>query len=327
MNAGGAAIDFHTAAEANRRRSRWLLAVVTLLALGVGLTLDALLRSYAGGVPVVTLLTFAGMALALWIAHAFGDRLILASLRAAPADPARPEHQQLLNVVREMAAASGLPEPRVLVIPDPAPNALATGIDPAHATIAVTSGLLDKLDRAATQAVVAHEMAHVGNRDTRLGVTIAVLVGAIALLADAAWRIRSQPRRLRGDAVEAERGPLAWLVPLLVLVTALAPLASRLVAFAISRQREYLADATAVAFTRNPLALASALEIIAADRRPTTSGTLGTAHLFFARPAASRADERAGRLADLFATHPPVASRIARLRAMAYEGPRASLPA
>ncbi|MFN8604133.1 MAG: M48 family metallopeptidase [Candidatus Binatia bacterium] len=307
--------DFHAAAEANRRRSRALLALIALLALAVGLTLDGLLRTWAGGLPVVTLLTLAGMAAALWIAHAFGDRLVLASLGATEPDPALQEHQQLLNVVREMAVASGLPEPRVLVIPDPAPNALATGIDPAHATIAVTTGLLEKLDRAQTQGVVAHEMAHVGNRDTSLGVTIAIVVGAIALLADAAWRIRRAPSQYRSG--DDARDPLAILLPLLVLATALAPIASRLVAFAISRQREYLADATAVSFTRNPEALASALEAISADRRPTRRGTQGTAHLFFVRPAASAADEREGFVANLFATHPPIAERIARLRGMA----------
>lgn len=305
-------IDFHAAAEANRRCSRWLLTLVTLLALAVGLTLDALL----GSTPFVTLLVLFGMVLALLVARTFGDRVVLLTLRASEPDPANPEHRQLLNVVHEMSVASGLPAPRVLVIPDPAPNALATGHDPARATIAVTSGLLDKLDRAQTQAVVAHEMAHVGNRDTRLGVTVAVLVGAIALLADLAWRVRWQPSRVRSGS-SGDRDPLAFLVPLLLLITALAPIASRLVAFAISRQREYLADATAVAFTRNPEALASALEVIGADRRPTRSGTQGTAHLFFVRPAASVADERRGFLADLFATHPPIADRVARLRGMA----------
>ena len=305
--------DFHAASEANRRRSRRLLAVIGLLAVAVGATLDAALRS----TPLVTLMLLAGMALALLAARAFGDRLVLASLRAAPPDPALPEHQQLLNVVHEMSVASGLPVPRVLVIDDPAPNALATGHDPATATIAVTSGLLEKLDRAETQGVVAHEMAHIGNRDTRLGVMIAVLVGAIALLADLAWRVRRQPRRPGPGDVEAARDPMAGLAPLLVLVTALAPLASRLVAFAISREREYLADATAVAFTRNPQALANALEKVAADRRPTRSGTQGTAHLFFVRPAASAADEREGAIASLFATHPPIAARVARLRGVA----------
>jgi len=310
-------IDFHSAAEANRRRSQLLVGVIALLVLAVGLTLDGLLRTYlAGWVPVVTLLTLAGIAIALRLAHAFGDRIVLASLGATAPDPSLHEHQQLLNVVREMAVASGLPVPRVLVIPDPAPNALATGIDPAHATVAVTTGLLEKLDRAQTQGVVAHEMAHIGNRDTALGVTIAIVVGAVALLADAAWRVRRAPASYRAGGVEARTEAIPALLPLLVIAAALAPLASRLVAFAISRQREYLADATAVSLTRNPEALAGALETIATDRRPTVRGTQGTAHLFFARPAASAAEDREGFLADLFATHPPIAARIARLRGM-----------
>src|SRR5690606_4012804 len=146
----------------NRRRSRLLVVTIAMLTLAVGLTLDGLLRTYvAGWFPLVTALALAGMAGALWLAHAFGDHVVLASLGATAPDPERHGHRQLLNVVREMAVASGLPEPRVLVIPDPAPNALATGIDPAHATVAVTTGLLEKLDRAQTQGVVAHEMAHV----------------------------------------------------------------------------------------------------------------------------------------------------------------------
>ncbi|MEW6267775.1 MAG: M48 family metallopeptidase [Thermodesulfobacteriota bacterium] len=309
-------IDFDAAAGQNRRRSRSLLAIVVALTVVVGLTLDALLQSFAGGVPVVTVLALGGTGLAFVAARSFGDRLVLASLRAQPLDPANPEHKQLMNVVHEIAVASGLPPPRVAVIPDSAPNALATGSDPEHATIAVTTGLLEKLDRAETQGVVAHEMAHVGNRDTRLGVTVAVMVGAIALLADLAWRVRWQARR-GGRSAGGE--PVIFLLPLLLLATALAPLASRLVAFALSRQREYLADATAVEFTRNPLALASALETISRDRRPTERGTRGTAHLFFVRPHASRVDEREGAFADWWATHPPIAERIARLRGMAYQ--------
>src|SRR5437868_14830736 len=135
-------IDFHVAAAANRRRTRLLFAVVALLALVVGATLDAILRS----APAITLLTLAGMGVALLIARTFGDRIVLASLGATELDPSQPEHQQLRNIVREIAVASGLPEPRVLLIPEAAPNALATGHDPEHATIAVTSGLLDKLD-------------------------------------------------------------------------------------------------------------------------------------------------------------------------------------
>ncbi|HEY8515883.1 MAG TPA: M48 family metallopeptidase [Candidatus Binatia bacterium] len=309
-------IDFHAAAEANRRRSRALVAIVVGLALVVGITCDVLLRSFVGGVPLVSVLALVGMTLAFLVARAFGDAVVLASLGARPLDPSNLEHKQLQNIVHEMAVASGLPLPRVMVIDDPAPNALATGRDPERATIAVTSGLLEKLDRAQTQGVVAHEMAHIGNRDTRLGVLVAVMIGAVALLSDVAWRVRWQPAR---GASRHGDGRLTPILPLLLVATALAPLAGRLAAFAISRQREYLADATAVELTRNPLALASALEVIAQDRRPTERGTRGTAHLFFVRPHARRVDEREGRFASWWATHPPIAERIARLRAMAYE--------
>ena len=311
-------IDFSAAAESNRVRSRLLVGCLIGLAAAIGLALDGTMGTAGpGGVPVLTVLTVGGTTAAVWFANRAGDQLVMASLGAKPLVQTDLEHQQLENIAREVAVASGLPPPRVFVIPDPAPNALATGRDPEHASIAVTSGLLDKLDRAQTQGVVAHEMAHIGNRDTKLGVMVAVLVGAIALLADLAWRARYiQPgqRRERSDSRGAEA-----LLPLLLLITALAPIASRLIAFAVSRQREYLADATAVALTRNPLALASALEAIAADPRPTRAGTRGTAHLFFVTPAPSWADAREGALASLWATHPPIAERIRRLRAMAGE--------
>ncbi len=326
-------VDFATAAAANRRRSRWLVATLCLLAAAAGLGIDGSLGSLGpGGIPVVTLLAVAGTAGAAWLANRAGGALVMGSLRAAPLDLEQPEHRQLANLVREMAVASGLPVPRIYVIPDAAPNALATGRDPAHASVAVTSGLLARLDRAQTQGVIAHEMSHVGNRDTRLGVLVAVLLGSIALLGDLAWRVRwtDSRRSARRGGTSGDGGApggLGPLLPLLLLIAALAPVASRLIAFAISRQREYLADASAVELTRNPLALASALEAIAADPRPTRAGTRGTAHLFFAAPRADWADQRSGPLADLWATHPPIRERIARLRAMAgMAAPAASAP-
>jgi heat shock protein HtpX len=316
-------IDFAAAAGENRKRSRLLVGCLFGLATAVGLALDASLGTMGPeGVPVVTALALGATAVGVWIANRSGDQLVMASLRATPLSADDPEHQQLQNIAHEVAVASGLPTPRVFVIADPAPNALATGRDPEHASIAVTSGLLEKLDRAQTQGVVAHEMAHIGNRDTRLGVLVAVLIGAIALLADLAWRgrfIAPGERRERGDSRRSSG--IDALLPLLLLIAALAPLASRLVAFAISRQREYLADATAVELTRNPLALASALETIGSEPRPTRAGTRGTAHLFFVTPAPSWADAREGAVANLWATHPPIAERIRRLRAMAGEAP------
>lgn len=296
-------LDFAAAAAANRNQSRAFVGVLVGVAGSLGAAFDTLF----GTAPTVTLATLAGTALASWIAERAGDGIVLGTLGARPTDPADPAQRQLENLVREVAVAAGLPAPRTYVISDPAPNALATGRTPETAAIAVTSGLLEVLDRAETQGVVAHEMAHVGNRDTRLGVLVAVLLGAIALLSDLAWRLAGG---------REDRSPGLVLL-LLGALTASAPLVSRLLALAISRQREYLADATAVELTRNPLALAAALERIASDPRPTRAGVRGTAHLFFASPRARRADERTGFLADLWATHPPIHERIARLRAMA----------
>lgn len=305
-------IDFVAAAAQNRRRTRWLVAGLVALAIAIGLALDASLRASA---PVCTLLAL-GIATALaWLSVVWGDRMVLASLGAELVDLTAlddPERRQLVNVVREVAVASGLPLPRVWVIPDDTPNALATGRDPAHASIAVTRGLLVQLDRAQTQGVVAHEMGHIRNLDTRLGVMVAVLVGAVALLGDTAYRLRFLQRRTRSD--DRGAGLLVWVV--LLVLSMLGPIAARLIAFAISRQREFLADATAVEFTRNPLALAGALEVIGAMRAPSPLAYRGTAHLFFASPRSSWADDRKGVIADLWATHPPVDERIRRLRGM-----------
>ena len=300
-------IDFASAAASNRRRSGLLIALLAFIALATGLALDA----SGPGLPLFTLGRLGGTVGGTLLADRSGDAMVLASLRARPVDEAIPEQAQFANLVEEMAVSAGLPTPRVMLVDDPAPNALATGRDPEHATIAATTGLLATLDRAETQGVVAHEMAHVGNRDTRIGVVLAVLLGAIALVADFAWRLG-----MDDDGNDRDRS----LGPIFLLAAALAPVASRLVAFAISRQREYLADATAVELTRNPLALASALERISSHPRPTRRGVQGTAHLFFAAPRTTWGDRRRGWLADLWATHPPVADRIARLLAMAGAG-------
>src|SRR5581483_10629894 len=317
-------LDFATAAGRNRRRSRALVVGLVIVAAAAGLAVDGALGTLARrGFPIVTALAIAGAAAAAAIAVRAGDRLVLAALGARPLDLSQPEERQLANLVQEMAVASGLPAPRALVVPDDAPNALATGRDPEHAAVAVTTGLLARLDRAETQGVIAHEIAHIGNRDTRLGVQVAVMLGAIALLSDLAWRVRwsaagsDRDRADERDGAARARGGIALLVPLLLAFSALAPAASRLLALAISREREYLADASAVALTRNPLALADALAAIAADPRATRAGVEGTAHLFFARPRPRPVDERRGAFASWLATHPPIADRIARLRAMA----------
>jgi heat shock protein HtpX len=241
-----------------------------------------------------------------------GADLVLASVGAEPLDIKIPDHRELHNVVTEMALASGCPMPKIFVAFDPAPNAFATGQNEKSSAICVTTGLLALLDRDETQGVVAHEMAHIRNHDTMVMVLVSILLGGIALLAD--WAQRSwfgsrYPRR--------SRDLNSWLAVPALLLVALSPLISRLMALAVSRQREYLADASAVEFTRNPLGLAQALEKIRDAGLPFNKATRGTAHLFIVNPLRRRVDERDGGLADLLATHPPIERRIQLLYQMA----------
>jgi len=307
-------VDFYTREEINRRRTFLLIVSFLAFFFVLGLGLDTVWAGFLnpGGepLPFVTLIAVA-VALAMSLSGYFGGgRMVLTSLHARPLDQQNPEHRQLFNIVTEMALASGLPQPEIYVIPDSAPNALATGRDPRHAMLAVTEGLLNLLDREELQGVVAHEMSHIGNRDTLTMTLVAVLFGGAVMLADWARRaLYFGSDRRRGNAL---------IFVLVVLLVAVTPLLSRLLAMAVSRQREYLADATAAQFTRNPLGLASALEKIGAATSPLRAATQGTAHLFISNPLRRRVDDRQGALADLLSTHPPLAQRIGILRAMAH---------
>jgi len=222
-----------------------------------------------------------------------------------------PEHRELRNVATEMALASGCPMPKVYVVYDPAPNAFATGKDENSSSICVTTGLLALLNREETQGVVAHEMAHIKNNDTLMMMLVSILLGGVALLTDWAQRSFFGSRHGRRGGLN-----LFIVIPALLLII-FSPLISRLLAMAVSRQREYLADATAVEFTRNPLGLARALERIRDSGMPFHRASRGTAHLFIANPLRRRVDDRDGRLADLLSTHPPINRRIRLLYQMA----------
>ncbi|MGE5360011.1 MAG: M48 family metallopeptidase [Bacteroidales bacterium] len=317
--------------QARNRRRTWMvmtLFIAFLFFLGYGFDVLYLGTAF----PVAGLVTFAvglGSALAGYYS---GDRAVLASSHAVPlADliPGAPETDavrlaQLRNVVDEMAIAAGLPSPNVYVIPDDDPNAFATGRDPAHASLAVTRGLLGAVNREELQAVVAHEMSHVRNYDIRLMTVVAALVGAVALLSDFAARgmrfggvgssRRSSGSRDKGGGVAGLIFLALWLVAIM-----LAPIIGQLLAMMVSRQREYLADASGAELTRNPLALASALQKIEFGApAPTPSIKRGTANLCIADPLGRAAGLREGFAADLFASHPPMVKRIAALREMAY---------
>jgi len=308
--------DFYTRQAINRRRSALLLVAFVGIFLALGVGLDVVWGGFLapGGepFPVLTLGSAAVASMMSASAYFGGTRLVMGSLHARPLDPTNPEERQLQNIVTEMALAAGLPQPQVFVIPDLAPNALAAGRDPQHAGLAVTQGLLNLCDREETQGVIAHEMAHIGNRDTLTMTLVGILLGGVLMLADWARRglYLGRDERRSGNAV------VFVLVLVLVAVT---PLLSRLLAMAVSRQREYLADATGAQFTRNPGALAAALEKIDRADAPTRSIRHGTAHLCITDPLGRLVTAKEGFLADLLATHPPMARRIARLKQMAYQ--------
>jgi heat shock protein HtpX len=240
-----------------------------------------------------------------------GDRMVLAASRAK--EITHDDAPVLFNVVEEMAIAAGLPMPKVYIIKDSAPNAFATGRDPEHASVAVTSGLLKKLDRDELQGVIAHEMAHVGNFDIRYAMLVGVLVGTTVLISDFFLRgLWFGGGRRRGGGGQAQ---IIMLI-VAVLLAILAPLFARLLQLSISRQREYLADATAVRLTRNPKGLADALQKISGDKEVLEVANRATAHLYIVNPVKGFEKRAKG----LFSTHPPIEERVKILRSLETGG-------
>jgi heat shock protein HtpX len=325
---------------ANRRRTWAVIAAFIVLLALLGAGFDFFL--VGNGVTYLPFATIAAVSigsLQAWWGLRHGDTSILKSTDArrveeciqnAATDDDRLRYRQFENIVEEMAIASGLPKPQAYVIPDPDPNAFATGRDPDHASIAVTDGLLRSLDREELQGVVAHEMGHIRNLDIRLMTVVAALVGAILLLAD--WSMRSMRfggragvRRGGGKGKGAGVAILVF-VAIWLIAAVVAPLVGRLLAMALSRRREYLADATGAELTRNPQGLARALEKIEGFAGPTERVKRGTAHLCITDPLGLQVNSREGRWANLWGTHPPMARRIAALREMAYQAQSQPLP-
>ena len=247
------------------------------------------------------------------VSYYAGDRMVLAASRAR--EVTHDEVPHLFNVVEEMAIASGLPMPKVYIIEDSAPNAFATGRDPEHASVAVTSGLLEKLNRDELQGVIAHEMAHVGNFDIRYAMLVGILVGTTVLISDfflrGLWFGGGRGGRREGDG----QAQLIMIIVAVVLAV-LAPIFARLLQLSISRQREYLADATAVKLTRNPKGLADALQKISGDTEVLEVANRATAHLYIVNPIKKFVKRAKG----LFSTHPPIEERIQILRSLETGG-------
>ena len=305
---------FYREIARNRRRS-WLLVAIVIVVLGVlgGAIGYATGFGWFGVVLAVVVATL--MSIGSWFA---GDALVMATSGAREIDltKAVPDrYQQLVNVVEEMRLAGGLPRPRVWIIEDSAPNAFATGRDPKHASVAVTTGLLDKLDREQLQGVIGHEMSHIGNLDIRFTLLVGVLVGSIALLAD--WFLRftfwGGGRRSSSDSDRGGGGAAALIFILALVLAIVAPLIGRLVQAAVSRSRESMADATAVELTRNPIGLARALRTISDDQEVLEVANRATQHLYIVNPIKSF-EQRAKSLWD---THPPIGERVAALENIA----------
>lgn len=223
------------------------------------------------------------------------------------------EEPELYRIVENLSIGSGLPMPKVWVIEDSAPNAFATGRNPQQAHVAATRGLIDKLEKRELEAVMAHEMSHVGNYDTRMMTTVAVVVGLVALLADLLLRFTWYGSGARSSNKDKGGGAITLVILVIaVLFIALSPIIASIMRMALSRQREYLADASGALLSRNPDALADALEKIAADPEPLEVANKATAHLYIENPL----KEHSSFLNSLFSTHPPAAERIKILRAM-----------
>ena len=310
-------MNIYEQARGNRRATWFLVVLFILLFLILGLGLD--LHFGAGAkAPVFTVIALIFGFASSYAGFYYGDRLILSSAHAKELDLDNPRQRQWQNVVEEMSIASGIPLPKTFIIDDPDPNAFATGRDPEHSSIAVTRGLLEELNRDELQGVAAHEMSHIKNLDIRLMLLIAVLVGSVALISDWARRSLFYGERRRNSRQGGSGAAGLIILAIWLVAVVLAPLLSQLMAMFVSRRREYLADATGAEFTRNPLALASALEKIDARSQPTRSINQGSAHLCICDPKGHALAGREGMVAELFSTHPPINRRIEALKEMAY---------
>ena len=309
---------FYSQIAANRRNSFFLMLILVAIlsvlgfAIGYGTTGQA-------GAGLGWLGIFGVIAIISSVVSYFsGDKVVLGVSKARRVTAT--EQPQLINVVTEMALAAAVPMPAVYLIDDTAPNAFATGRDPRHASIAITTGLLEKLDREELQGVIGHELSHVRNYDIRYSLLVGVLVGTVALLADFFLRFTFWGgfggRRSSNDR-DGGGGLQAIVFVLAIVLAILAPFFTRLVQLAVSRQREYLADASSVELTRNPQGLERALAAIAEDPEVLEVANRATQHLYFTNPI----KKFEGRSKGLFSTHPPIVDRINRLRVLSGETP------
>ena len=309
---------FYNQIAENKRKSVFLALIVVLLFGALGFSIGYAVSGDVAGAGVALAIAL-GIGSALAVGSYFGgDSVVLGVSGAKEVDPT--SAPQLINVVQELAIAANIPMPKVYVIDDTAPNAFATGRDPKHASVAITSGLLEKLDREELQGVIGHELSHVRNFDIRFAMIVGVLVGSIALLADFFLRFtfwgggRSSSR----DNDKGGGGGLQVVFFVVAIVLSIvAPIVARFVQLAVNRQREYLADASSVQLTRNPYGLERALAKISEDQEVLEVANRATQHMYFTNPIKKFEKRSSG----LFSTHPPTLDRINRLRELTGEQP------
>lgn len=261
-------------------------------------------------------LSFAGIMLIVsglvsFFSYFYSDKMVLSMSGAKPAT--KEEYRDLYTIVENLSIASGLPMPKVYIINDPAPNAFATGRDPKHAVVAATTGILQLLNKSELEGVIGHEMSHVKNYDTRLMSVVAILVGSLAILSDVFFR-SMWLGGLKDDDRDSKANGIIMLISIVLAI--LAPIIASLIQLAISRKREFLADASGALLTRYPDALANALEKIADDKHVLKHANNATASLYFENPFKADTGKKTSWLVKLFSTHPPVEERIKALRDM-----------
>ncbi|MDO8524457.1 MAG: M48 family metallopeptidase [bacterium] len=294
----------YTQADSNIRKTWFLITVFLVFIIGLGW----LLAKYFDSPSILYIAVFFSIFSSIG-SYWWSDKLVLAMTHSQPIE--EKDNQELFHIVENLCIASGLPMPRIYIMPEAQPNAFATGRDNKHSIVVVTAGLLQRLNKTEIEGVIAHELSHIKNKDILLQTVVVVLVGVVAILADFFLRM-SMFGGLRSNDDDSKAGAIMLVLTLVAAI--LAPIAATLVQLAISRKREFLADASGALLTRYPEGLASALEKIATDPSPMRSANNSTAHLFISSPFKGKC---AGNwLTKLFLTHPPVEQRIAALRGL-----------
>lgn len=299
-------MNLYTHRDSNIRKTWALFGIFLVLIIGLGWLFARVYNNSAILYFAVFFSTFTSI-----ISYWYSDKIVLAMARAIPVS--RENARELYNIVENLCITAGLPVPKIYIIDESAPNAFATGRSPKKSAIAVTRGLLEKLNKTELEGVIAHELSHIGNRDMLLSTVVVILVGFVSIISDIFWR--SAFWGGRRDNSRNSSGGVFFLLG--IIFSILAPISAMLIQLAISRKREFLADASGALLTRYPEGLASALQKIAADSSPLSIAKNATAHLWLSDPFSSQ--KKQGKISwfqKLFMTHPPIEERIAALRGM-----------